>query len=59
MVQILNHKERVLYLSTNTELLLNKWLSIKIQDIKGIDANIHLDVTHNNIFTSTCTEDLT
>lgn len=46
------------YLSANIKLLLKKWLSIKIQDIKSIYAHVDLDFTNDNILTSTRTKDL-
>lgn len=46
------------YLPTNFKFFLKKRLAIKIQHIKSKYANINLDITHSNIFTSSSAEDL-
>lgn len=47
------------YLSTITELLLQEFLAVNIEDVKSIYANVDFDFIHDNIFPSTCTESLT
>lgn len=49
---------KTLYLSTNFQFFLNKWLVIKIQHVEGIYANINLDITHHHIFSGPGAEDL-
>lgn len=46
------------YLSTNSQLFLKKRLAIAIQNVKSIYADINLDVTERDIFTSSSTEGL-